>query len=231
MAYKLSFVVFINQIHINMKKLVIIGIGLIATVNFSACKTDDSATKADLAELSNYVDSVKNVNPVYTETQWKMIDEGYQPRNTKVEQSMASLDDASKAKVEEDRKKYEALKASYEKKIKENEDANKGQIALRVRLLGEGHPGPNNDFAFVTKDNIVSVYKNFVDKVRDNGDNYSDAEWIEIRLLWKALNDRKEAINSNISTIDKITIDHLRVAYLAVKAVNKPVSQLKDDKK
>ena len=160
-----------------------------------------------------------------------MIDDGYQTRIVKVEKVMPQLDAAEKSRVEKDRKQYEELKTKYETGIKENHDpemiANKTRLEISNRLLGEGHPGPSNDWGFITASNIVSVYKNFVDRVRDNGANYSDTEWAETRRLWKGLNDRKEAIEKDISTIDKITIDHLRVAFLAVKSVNKPVSELK----
>jgi len=195
-------------------------------IQFSACKTDDTTVKTDLVDFSNYVDSVHQLKPVYTETQWGVIDQGYEARNAKVEKEMDKLDAAQKAKVEEDRKKYATLKANYDKEIKEAQEADKINMGVRNQLLGDGHNG--NDWSFVTAGNIVSVYKNFVDRVRENGDNYSDAQWVVARALWQGLNDRKEAINGDISTIDKITIDHLKVAYLAVKAVNKPVSQLKD---
>lgn len=213
-----------------MKKILLIIIVSFATISFSACKSDNKAAQGDAVMLGNYIDSVYTIQPVYTETQWKIIDEGYQARNEKLQKEEKELDEAAKAKLEADRKKYEELKIKYDKGIKEANDpemiANKARMDIRNKLLGEGRPGPNNDWSFVTKDNVVNTYKNFVDRVRDNGANYSDAEWAETRALWKSLNERKDAINKDISTLDKITIDHLKVAFLAVKAVNKPVSQL-----
>ncbi|CAN5750438.1 hypothetical protein BH11BAC4_BH11BAC4_02050 [soil metagenome] len=209
-----------------MKNLPVVVSALFISSIFASCKTDDTTAKADAMVFSGYVDSVNNVKPVYTETQWKIIDDGYQLRNEKVEKSLTKLDEAEKAKVEADRKRYAELKAKYDAQLKENEKAEATRRAVRNELLGTAYNG--SDWAFVTSANVVSVYKNFVDRVRDHGDNYTDAQWVETRALWQALNERKEAINGNISVLDKITIDHLKVAYLAVKAVNKPVSQLKD---
>lgn len=213
-----------------MKKIALIICSFFAITYFSACSNNDAA-KVNLTEFNKYVDSVDNLKPVYTVANWTEIEQGYAAKENKVEKEVSKLDEADKAALAESKKQYEALKAKYETGIKEANDpeviANKARMELRNKLLGEGNPGPNNDWSFVTKDNVVTTYKNFVDRVRDNGDNYSDADWVETRSLWKALNDRKDAINKDISTLDKITIDHLKVAFLAVKAVNKPVSQLK----
>ena len=218
-----------------MKKFIKIIAAFLVTAFFSACKTDDTAAKMDASNLTSYIDSVDKLKPVYSETEWQMIENGYQDHNTKVEKEISNLDEAAKAKVEADRKRYEAFKTNYENRIKEMHDADamamKKRMEIRNELFGDPNPGPNNNWGFVTAANVVSVYKRFIDKAREKGDNYSDADWVETKLLWKSLNERKEAINKDISTIDKITIDHLRVAYLAIKAVNRPISQMNEDVK
>lgn len=217
-----------------MKKFSISVLAGLTMVSFSACNSDNSAAKADVTNLSQYVDSVDNLKPVYTEANWTAINAGYEDKAAKADAISEKVDEVEKAKIAESKTKYATLKTRYEDGIKANDPAviaNKARMDIRNKLLGEGHGGSSVEWTYVTPGNVVTTYKNFVDRVRDNGANYSDAEWVETKALWSGLNDRKDAINKDISTLDKITIDHLKVAYLAVKGVNKPVSQLKEDNK
>jgi hypothetical protein len=84
----------------------------------------DSA-KQDSAVLSQYVDSVEKLHPVYTIENWTAIDNGYQERALTAEKTIASLEAADQAKAEESKKKYAALKAEYQAKLEQKEAAAK----------------------------------------------------------------------------------------------------------
>jgi len=153
----------------------------IVIIGATACnnpKNDEA--KQDAASLNQYVDSVENLKPIYTVENWTSIDNGYQERAMKAEKSLATLEAEEKTKAETSKTRYAALKANYEAKLKEKEAET--QLAastpdyrqvLRNRLFGEGKIGSDMKFGFVTADNIHDVYKNFVNTVADNKNDYT----------------------------------------------------------
>ena len=164
-----------------MKKINLIITAAVLVTGLAACNNSASETaKQDAASLSQYVDSVESIPPVYTVANWSEVDNGYQARALKAEQTVATLEAADKAKVEESKVKYAALKANYEAKLKEKEAEAKIAAStpdyrqvLRNRLFGEGKIGADMKFGFVTAGNILEVYKNFVNTVADNKEKYN----------------------------------------------------------
>lgn len=74
--------------------------------------------KADAADLTQHVDSVANLPPIYTVANCTSIDNGYQERAMRSEKSLSTLEAADKQKAEETKAKYAALKATHEAKLK-----------------------------------------------------------------------------------------------------------------
>ncbi|MEO6490490.1 MAG: DUF6565 domain-containing protein [Ferruginibacter sp.] len=216
-----------------MKKQILVGI-LLITITFISCKESTSENyHSDVNNFVSYVDSVDRMNPVYTESQWTTIDNGYNTRLSKIE-AYKENDADQKAKVEETRTKYKLIHERYELNIQKarasadmENKANKARSDLRNQLFGEGKYTGN--WNFVTTGNVVSVYENFVDKVRRNGDNYTDEDWVEVRSLWKGLNERKEEIDNDMSVKDNTKVAGLRIAFAAVKSVSRPLSKAKEE--
>jgi hypothetical protein len=46
----------------------------------------------------------------------------------------------------------------------------------------------------VNATNILGVYDQFVNTVKDNKDNYSREDWDEIKLMYEALDSRKNTV-------------------------------------
>jgi hypothetical protein len=202
---------------------------LLVMTGFTACNNSGNETaKQDAAVLNMYVDSVENLPPVYTVENWTSIDNGYQERALKAEQTIASLEAEDKAKADASKARYAELKARYETKLKEKEaDAKLAastpdyRQVLRNRLFGEGKIGADMKFGFVTADNIHDVYKNFVNAVEDNKNAYSREDWDEIKVLYEALDTRKNAVEKDLATADNIKIARLKVRFAAVKATHR----------
>lgn len=203
----------------------------IVVAGLTACNNPEKeAAKQDAAVLNQYVDSVEKVQPVYTVENWTTIDNGYQERALKAEKTLATLDAADKAKADASKEKYAALKANYEAKLKEKEAeaqvttaaaTSDYRVVLRNRLFGEGKIGSDMKFGFVTADNIHDVYKNFVNAVEDNKNNYTREDWDEIKVLYEALDTRKNAVEKDLSTNDNLKIAALKVRFAAVKATHR----------
>ena len=134
----------------------------IVLIGFTACSNSaNDQAKQDAENLNKYVDSVKGLKPVYTVENWTAINNGYQERAMKAEQTIATMEAADKTKADEAKEKYATLKANYEAKLKENEMAALSPAVadyrqvLRNKLFGEGKIGSDMKFAFVTADNTL----------------------------------------------------------------------------
>ena len=221
-----------------MKKIYLMITGAIILGGFAACNNaTTSEAKQDAVSLTQYVDSVDNLKPVYTIENWTAIDNGYQARALQAEKSLATLEAADKANAEESKAKYAKLKANYETKLKENEEAAKAltsttpdyRLVLRNRLFGEGKIGTDMSFGFVTAGNILSVYKNFVNTIADNKNNYTREDWDEIKVLYEALDNRKNGVEKDLATDDNLKIAGLKIKFAAIKATHRVVSKVNEN--
>ena len=210
----------------------------IVSVGFTACNSENKEAKQDAEILNMYVDSVENATPVYTVANWTAINDGYQERALKAEKNLAALSEAEKAKADASKARYEALKAKYELAIKEQEMKAAMQPAntapnfrkvLRDRLFGEGKIGDDMQFAFVTGDNILGIYKNFVDVVADNKNTYSREDWDEINVLYEALDNRKNAVEKDLKTADNLKIAGLKIRFASIAATHRGGTKVKEN--
>lgn len=224
-----------------MKKIQLMISAAVMVGAFTACNSstgEKAEAQKDVIVLNQYVDSVEQLTPVYTVANWTNIDNGYQERALKAEKNLATLEAADKEKAEASKAKYAALKASYETKLKENEAAEKQAAAtpdyrqvLRNRLFGEGKIGSDMKFGFVTADNIKSVYENFVNTVADNKNDYTREDWDEIKVLYEALDTRKNAVEKDLSSADNLKIAGLKVRFAAIKATHRGGTKAEENEK
>ncbi len=215
----------------------------IVSVGFTACNNENKEAKQDAELLNVYVDSVESATPIYTTANWTAIDNGYQERAMRAEKNMAALSAEQKAKAEASKARYEALKAKYELAIKEQElkaatlqaNSNANGVpnfrkVLRDRLFGEGKIGDDMQFGFVNADNILSVYKNFVNTVDDNKSKYTREDWDEINVLYEALDNRKNTVEKEgLKGADNLKIAGLKVRYATINAAHRGGTKVKEN--
>ena len=208
----------------------------IVSIAFTACNNANDGAKQDVETLTVYVDSVDNLTPVYTTENWTVIDNGYQARALQAEKNMAALSAEEKAKADASKAKYEALKAKYEMNIKEAEaktamaaaTPNYRQV-LRNRLFGEGKIGDDMKFEYVTGANILGVYKNFVNTVADNKNNYTREDWDEINVLYEALDTRKNVVEKDLASDDNLKIAGLKIRFASIAATHRGGTKVKEN--
>src|SRR6185503_9646767 len=104
-----------------MKKIKLVMCAVLAMSGFIACKNSPTKAQQDAMNLNNYVDSVETLTPVYTAAYWSELDNGYQVRVTKADNTMSTLEASDKAKLDESKVQYAVLKTTYEMNIKEAE--------------------------------------------------------------------------------------------------------------
>jgi hypothetical protein len=234
-----------------MKKIKIMLTATIVIAGFAACKDDKKDTaKQEAVNVNMYVDSLEKITPVYTVGYWNSLDSMYQERTMQAEMNLANLDAADKEKYEASKAKYATMKANYEAKLVEQQAASNSKLketeialadeknkdkttttvvvsapdnkqVLRNRLFGEGKIGADMKFEYVTAQNILGVYKNFVNTVADNKKDYTREDWDEIKVLYEALDNRKNSVEKDLASSDNADIAGLKIRFASIKATRR----------
>ena len=205
----------------------VLGLAVIA-LGFTSCK-DEKAVEAEKTVDSYvmYVDSLGNVASEDAKENWDGIEATYQIKSGDAQAALANMKDntAAQERLTAATAKYEAMKAKYEAEVQENAkvavSANPKQ-QLRNALFGEGKIGDDMNFSWVNKDNILGIYQNFVNTVDTNKDVYSREDWDEVKLMYEALDSRKNTVEKEgLSGEDNRKIAGLKLKFAPMYTVNR----------
>lgn len=214
----------------NMKgKNLLLGAMVIA-LGFTSCK-DEKAEQAEkkVDTYVVYVDSLGNVAEADAKTNWEAIDASYQMRISDAEAALENLKDKEKAqeRIDASKAKYEALKAKMQADMNAVTEAAtpapvNSKQKLRNALFGQGKIGDDMNFSWVNKDNIHSVYQQFIHTAEDNKDSYSREDWDEIKVMYEALDSRKNTVEKEgLSSSDNRKIAGLKFKFAPMLKVNR----------
>ncbi|MES2629760.1 MAG: DUF6565 domain-containing protein [Bacteroidota bacterium] len=198
------------------------GILLALPFLFTNCNSEDQAAKESVKDLRSYVDSVNSVEP--KGDNWNTIEMKYNEKADRAEvaTSKPEVDEKLKADYEQIKADYAALKEKYQK-----QQAVMYKKALRDALFGEGSIGQDITFNYVNAANAANVYERFVNSVAANKDNYSREDWDEVKVLYEALDTRKNEIEKDLAGKDNRKIAGLKIRFASIKAVNRPGAKQK----
>ena len=189
------------------------GIAAIA-LSFTSCK-DEKQEKAQrtIDSYVTYVDSVKNVKADDLKENWQTVEAEYDRKTAEADAALADIkDNASQSeKINTAKAKYQDFKKEMTTLLAPPAPSPKQQ--LRNALFGEGKIGDDMSFAWVNAKNIHSVYQQFVHTVENNKDKYSREDWDEIKVLYEALDSRKNTVEKEGLTSE----DNRKIAGLKIK--------------
>ena len=208
----------------------LLGAAVIA-LGFTSCK-DEKATEAEkkVDTYVVYVDSIGNVAEADAKTNWEAIDASYQMRINDAEAALENLKDKEKAqeRIDASKAKYAALRAKMQDDMEVKEEVSStpapvnSKQQLRNALFGQGKIGDDMNFSWVNKDNIHSVYQQFIHTAEDNKDSYSREDWDEIKLMYEALDSRKNTVEKEgLSSEDNRKIAGLKFKFAPMLKVNR----------
>ncbi|MBA4318766.1 MAG: hypothetical protein C0412_10235 [Flavobacterium sp.] len=202
------------------KGTLLLGVAIIA-LGFTSCK-DEKETQADQAVDTYvvYVDSIEKV-AIDDKTDWDQIDAVYQLRMNEAEASLAYSKDSIKAqeRMMLTRDKYEALKS---KMVVAAASVPSSKQQLRNALFGEGKIGDDMNFSWVNAANIHEVYQSFIHTAENNKDSYTREDWDEIKLMYEALDSRKNTVEKEgLSKEDNRKIAGLKFKFAPMLKVNR----------
>jgi hypothetical protein len=116
---------------------------------------------------------------------------------------------------------YETFKAEVQAETEATQAANL-KLMMRQSLLGTGFTDGDMKFTWINKDNILSVYDNFVTTVEKNKDSYSREDWDEIKLLYEAIDTRKNTVeNEGLTSADNSKIAGLKLKFAPMYTFNR----------
>lgn len=200
-----------------MKKNVFkIGLFSILLIGTFSCKNKEKDLSDERTrELESFVDSLKSVSDAEREANWEKISADFDRKEMNANAALVDLDEetrlASQAKIDESTAKYDDYKNTVmAKQVVVAAKPNPSQL-LRDRLFGAGKIGADMSFSWVNKDNILSVYDNFYNAYKDNKDDFTREDYDEIKLMYEALDTRKNTVeNEGLSSSDNTKIASIK---------------------
>jgi hypothetical protein len=207
------------------------GIALLA-LSFTSCK-DEKQEKAQhtIDSYVAYVDSVKNVKAEDLKENWKTVEAEYDRRAAEASLALADIKDntAETERINTSKAKYEDFKNEVSALFAPPAPSPKQQ--LRNALFGEGKIGDDMSFNWVNAQNIHSVYQQFVHTVENNKDSYSREDWDEIKVLYEALDSRKNTVEKEgLTAEDNRKIAGLKIKFAPMYTVNRMGAKAEENK-
>ncbi len=189
-----------------------------------SCKDEQQAKVEKLTEsYSKYLDSLTLENSEEIVSKWNEIENEFNNKTTALKNEINQLDDK-----DDFEKKFAAIGIRYEdfKKdilVKKAEiDAKNAQLTRNKELFGTQFIHDDMKFEWVNKDNILAVYDQFVTTVQKNKDTYSREDWDEIKLLYEALDSRKNTVEKQgLTSKDNMKIAGLKLKFAPMYTVNR----------
>jgi hypothetical protein len=118
-------------------------------------------------------------------------------------------------------RRYEEYKTNV-LSAKEKSEAADSKTVVYKTLLGPDYVSDDLKFNWVNKDNILSVYDNFVNTVQKNKDSYSREDWDEIKIVYEALDSRKNTVEKEgLSSHDNNKIAGLKLKFAPMYTLNR----------
>jgi hypothetical protein len=184
--------------------------------------------KKDLAQqkvdkFSTYIDSVSTVAANDIAMNWEVVRSDYDQMRNEANEALESVEEEleMRATVDASTKQYLAYQVEVDAEIARREIAN-SKLMMQQSLLGNDFNGQDMTFTWIDKDNILSVYDNFVSTVEKNKDSYSREDWDEIKLLYEAIDSRKNTVeNEGLTSADNRKIAGLKLKFAPMYTFNR----------
>ncbi|MBR9859177.1 hypothetical protein GYB22_00200 [bacterium] len=197
------------------QKLKLILTGLIL-VFLAACagEKDDSQDNTKLEEFITKLETKWDTDEgkTWLKENWEEMQDEYQLLSEELEPNW------DETQLDE---RWNAIKES----VAEYKDDVKDITLMKAVYTTIGMSSVDATMEMVTKENVAQIYKAFVDEVKENKDEYSKEDWIEIESLWERLKTRSDELKpmDDAETVAKIAAQKSR--YIAIKAVNRPTAE------
>jgi len=212
-----------------MKNFKILLITLATGVALLSCKNEKQTNaEKEVVAYETYVDSLNNIMITDLKTDWDSIENNHEKRKLAAENAIQEIEDRKELenKILVSNEKYELYKTSY--LIQQPKAVIKSTI--RTALFGSRDIGDDMMFTWVNKDNILKVYDTFTSTVEKNKATYSREDWDEIKLLYEALDTRKNTVeNEGLTGTDNMKIASIKFKFAPLLKINRITSKAEEN--
>lgn len=212
-----------------MKKLKFLPIAFLSVFALISCKNEKQIqAEKTIADYEMFVDSINNVAAADIQSNWDSIENNYQRRKIAAESALQEFEnrDEYEGKIFVSSDKFELYKTNYLAQQPKIEI----KSTVRTTLFGNNEIGDDMEFKWVNKTNILNVYDNFVTTVEKNKDAYSREDWDEVKLLYEALDNRKNTVeNEGLSSSDNTKIAKLKLKFAPMYTLNRMGSKAEEN--
>ena len=190
---------------------------VLISAGFVSCKDEAKMTaEKDVDRYVVFVDSINNLDAEQRAANWEAIAAEYEMRMNEAEAALATLenDEEAQNRINESKTKFDGVKTQAESDMQAQQQAEAGS-GLADALFGPGNVvGNDMTFAWVNKDNILSVYKQFYETYDANKDNYSRQDLDKIKAWYEALDARKNTVEKEgLSSEDNGEIARIKTKF------------------
>lgn len=201
-------------------------LGAIA-VTLASCKNEEQKMADEKVEqFKVFVDSISDIAMDKATVNWVNIQNEYEHSKNEAKQTLAKLD--NKVNLDSILKKADSKYEIFKAKVIAKRD-----IMLRQNFRNSFFTEKVSEdmkFEWVNKDNIVTVYEHFVATVDQNKSVYSREDWDEIKLIYEALDNRKNAVEKEgLSTKDNIKIAGLKIKFTTIYQINRATAKYREN--
>jgi hypothetical protein len=204
----------------------VFAIAILLLVSCNQQQAEDTNDKEqDFKEFRDFVTQTEDkANAEYTETELRAMQQSeqdstaWQTETTELKQQYES----KKKKVEDNLSSYDAnqqeeyrdLDSRYNRAISTQKNKEQ-EVSRRYKLRNEllGLPVKADDMSNVTADELADVYQRFVKKLSDKSLEIKSTDWNLIEGWWLALNNRKNALDDNLSANARKSIEQATKDY------------------
>jgi len=196
-----------------------LGAVLIAA-GFTSCKDEKKEmAKTEVDHYVVFVDSINDLDAAERTANWAAIDAEYQRRVAEAEAALAALenDAETQKRIDESKAKFDGVKVQAETEAKAAAEAAAPAAGggLADTLFGPGNVvGNDMTFAWVNKDNILSVYQKFYETFDAEKNQYSRQDLDKVKAWYEALDARKNTVEKEgLSSSDNNKISGIKLKF------------------
>lgn len=190
----------------------------------TSCKNEQEEKVEKLTDsYIKYVDSLASIKSDDVVAKWNEIEEDFNSKSQSLKNEINKLENKKDLdkKTEAAFFKYEEFKKGILVK-KVALDAKNLELKQNKELFGNQFIYDDMKFEWINKDNILSVYKQFVATVKKNKDSYSREDWDKIKMLYEAIDSRKNTVEKEgLSGKDNLKIAGLKLKFAPMYTLNR----------
>jgi hypothetical protein len=190
---------------------------------FTSCNDPKrEVAKQSVDDYTSYVDSISNLELAEANSNWKNIEKEYNKNKSNANAYVTGIQENEDLKDDIDEATLKFNEFKVELADKQYQDIQIQKDNFRMSLLGKNYSNNDMKFEWINKDNILSVYQNFVATVETNKDSYSREDWDEIKLLYVAIDTRKNTVeNEGLTSADNNDIAGLKLKFAPMYTFNR----------